>query len=324
MRLFEDPVARLLVLGVAGDQLVEGRLRVEHHRPELALHLDALLPRTAPGRPASPRCRAPRGRASRRAASPGRSSARRPSARAPPSRSRSPPRSSSCRRRRSRRRCRCPCPRGSRRRPASAQLPGQACGRASTPSSGSKRKGRVLTGASTRRRRRASWARWRAGAAVLGDGGARRRPTPSPSSSRASSASRSASSLEKRSRVEAVHVDAVDGDADLVAQVVLQRRGLVDRHLLGQGDDRRAGVLLVGDQAVELLRLRVDRPDPGDRGEGARRLQEADPVAGRRRVDDHQVVLAAALDLAVELGQLPDLADRDQLLEARAWRRRGR
>ena len=101
---------------LAGDQLVEGRLGVEHHRPQLALHLDALLARTAPGRPAAPRCRAPSGRASRRAASPGRSSARRPSAPAPPSRSRSPPRSSSCRPRPSRRRCRSPCPRGSRRR----------------------------------------------------------------------------------------------------------------------------------------------------------------------------------------------------------------
>ena len=39
----EDAVARLLVGGLAGDQLVEGRLRVEHHRPELALHLDPLL-----------------------------------------------------------------------------------------------------------------------------------------------------------------------------------------------------------------------------------------------------------------------------------------
>jgi hypothetical protein len=27
---------------VAGDEVVEGRLRVEHHRPELALHLDPL------------------------------------------------------------------------------------------------------------------------------------------------------------------------------------------------------------------------------------------------------------------------------------------
>ena len=43
MRLFEDPVAGLLVGRLACDQLVEGRLRVEHHRPQLALHLDPLL-----------------------------------------------------------------------------------------------------------------------------------------------------------------------------------------------------------------------------------------------------------------------------------------
>src|SRR5680860_273583 len=117
-------------------------------------------------------------------------------------------------------------------------------------------------------------------------------------------------------RVEPVEVDAVDGDADLGAQRALQRRRLVDRHLLRQGDDRGAGVLVIGDQAVELLRLGVDRADAGDRGEGARRLQEPDPLPGGGGVDDHQVVLASLLHLAVELGQLPDLADRDQLLEA--------
>src|SRR5680860_1203126 len=96
-------------------------------------------------------------------------------------------------------------------------------------------------------------------------------------------------------RVEPVEVDAVDGDADLGAQLALQGRRLVDRHLLRQGDDRGAGVLVIGDQAVELLRLGVDRADAGDRGEGARRLQEPDPLPGGGGVDDHQVVLASLL-----------------------------
>ena len=43
-------------------------------------------------------------------------------------------------------------------------------------------------------------------------------------------------------------------------------------------------------------------------------------MAGGRSVDDHQVVLAGLLDPAVGLGELPDLADRDQLLEARGGR----
>ena len=155
----------------------------------------------------------------------------------------------------------------------------------------------------------------RAGAAVLGDGGAGG-GAHAPVLAVGELGESLGLLFGEALRVEPVEVDAVDGDADLGAQLALQRGGLVDRHLLGQGDDRGAGVLLVGDQAVELLRLGVDRPDAGDRGEGARRLQEADPVAGGGGVDDHQVVLAPALDLAVELGQLPDLADRDQLLEA--------
>jgi len=38
----KHPVARLLVGRVPADKLVEGRLGVEHHRPQLALHLDSL------------------------------------------------------------------------------------------------------------------------------------------------------------------------------------------------------------------------------------------------------------------------------------------
>ena len=123
--VFEDPFARLLVGRLAGDQLVEGLLRVEHHRPQLALDLDPLLLEQLRVDAPAPRCRAPSARASRRAASPGRSSARRPSVPAPPSRSRSPPRWSSCRPRRSRRRCRSACPRGPRPGLASAQFPRQ-------------------------------------------------------------------------------------------------------------------------------------------------------------------------------------------------------
>ena len=322
MRLFEDPVARLLVRRLAGDQLVEGRLGVEHHRPQLALRSRPPARSNSFGstRLASlPSSFRPSESASRFAGSIVSTQTLSPRAAIPVAIAAevvvlpTPP------------------------EPAQMQMslpsrisldrrhqPSLFASRraASTPSSGSKRKGRVLTGASTRRRRRASWARWER-ARLCSETAAR-------------AAARSGAVLAagelgellgllvgEALRVEAVHVDAVDGDADLVAQVVLERRRLVDRHLLGQGDDRGAGVLLVGDQAVELLGLGVDRADPGDRGEGARRLQEADAVAGGGGVDDHQVVLAPRLDLAVELGQLPDLADRDQLLQARAWPRRG-
>ena len=65
-------------------------------------------------------------------------------------------------------------------------------------------------------------------------------------------------------------------------------RGLVDRHLLRQRDHGDAGALAVADEGVEGLGLVADRADAGDLGEGLRRLQEADAVPGRRRVDDHR------------------------------------
>ncbi len=58
----------------------------------------------------------------------------------------------------------------------------------------------------------------------------------------------------------------------------------------GKRDDRHAGLAVVGDEAVERLGLRGDRADPGDVRERPRCLEEADAVAGRGRVDDHEVV----------------------------------
>ena len=159
---------------------------------------------------------------------------------------------------------------------------------------GLEEEGQRFTGASTPRRRRESCARCER-ARPNSESAARAAPSSPFSFSPAAPAS--PPPLLEALRVEPVEVDAVDRDPDLVAQVLLQRHRLVDRHLLRQRDDRGAGVLVVGDEAVERLGLGVDRADAGDRGEGARRLQEADPVAGGRRVDDHQVVLAADFTL---------------------------
>ncbi len=57
-------------------------------------------------------------------------------------------------------------------------------------------------------------------------------------------------------------------------------------------------------------------PDLRDPGEGARRAQHREPVAGGRGVDDREVEHGAAR-APLELGELPDLADRDELGQAR-------
>ena len=54
------------------------------------------------------------------------------------------------------------------------------------------------------------------------------------------------------------------------------------------------------------------------------RLEEADSVAGRGSVEDHEVVRLARLDLALVERELPHLADGHQLAKARAWRPPGR
>jgi hypothetical protein len=56
-------------------------------------------------------------------------------------------------------------------------------------------------------------------------------------------------------RVDAVAKDPIDTDRDFLREVMLERRGFVDRHLLGEGDDRDAGAAVVGQRAVERFGL---------------------------------------------------------------------
>ena len=198
MRLFEDPVARLLVRRLAGDQLVEGRLGVEHHRPQLALHLDPVLLEQLGVDPA--RLVAQLAQAER-VGEPLRRVDRQHADAQPAGRH-------AGRDRRRGRRLADPAGAGADadvlafedladRRPSGRASSRAVCA-ASTPSSGSKRKGRVLTGASTRRRRRASWARCER-ARPCSESAARAAARAAPFSPAAARRARSASSLEKRS-----------------------------------------------------------------------------------------------------------------------------
>ena len=92
---------------------------------------------------------------------------------------------------------------------------------------------------------------------------------------------------------------------------------LGDRELLGarDGDDR--GLLRVGERRVDRRALARDRPAARRGGERARRAEHRDAVPGRGRVDDDEVVGVGARRAAVELGELPELADGQQLAHAR-------
>ena len=77
----------------------------------------------------------------------------------------------------------------------------------------------------------------------------------------------------------------------------------------------------VGEEARHRAALLGDRADARDRRKRARRLQHRQTVPGRRSVEHDQVVGPRAAGAPLGLGQLPDLADRQQLAHAR--RRRG-
>ena len=101
----------------------------------------------------------------------------------------------------------------------------------------------------------------------------------------------------------------------------LQGERLVDRHLLGPGHRDDARPCRVGDHRVDRTALAGDAAHARGLREGARRAQHGDAVAGGGRVEDDEVVGLGARRAAVVLRELPDLADRQQLAHAR---RRGR
>ncbi len=69
----------------------------------------------------------------------------------------------------------------------------------------------------------------------------------------------------------------------------------------------------VGDRVGDRAALVGDRTDARDLGERARRAQDADAVSGRRRIDDHEVIRRGTASPALELRELPNLADAEQL-----------
>ena len=91
--------------------------------------------------------------------------------------------------------------------------------------------------------------------------------------------------------------------------------GLVDRHLLGCGDDVEGGERRAGEDVHHPLRLAPDRTRLHELADGAGGVELGEHVAGGRGVDDHEVPVGPALD---RLADLPaDLADGEDLLHSR-------
>ncbi len=279
MGLARHGVARALVGRVPLDDLVEGPLRVEHHRPELALdvrlHEPLLVAQLGqPERVGEPLRGVDRQHGDLLAARGHAEGDRRGRGRlADAARARAdadllalePVADHS-------------------RRSSSADSRSSA----SRPSSGSKMRGSVATGAPAARRRRRSCARSARARRVLGERGRERRPGDSAPAVRGLEAPHLLR-LEA-GRMERVHDDRVDRHVELAAQRALELDRLVHRHLLGQGDRQDAGLAWVAQERVDPLGLPAHRPDARDARVGARRAQHRESVAGRGSVDDREVV----------------------------------
>ena len=276
----EHLLGRLGVGGEAHDQLVEGALGVEHHRPQLALRLDAAGRASSAGRRAGARCRAAAGRARWPGAARGRSSRRPPSGRGARGRGRARPRSSSCRPRRSRRRCTCACPAGARSSVTGAAPAGAArCSISGAPSASTNSCGRV-TGdgghVAAKARDLALLGDRRAGAR-----GGRRAARPyAPSPRRASSAAASSASsaaLKRRGCTPlTITRSSLRPSPSASASPQLERLGHRGLARLGHGDDRAA-----------RPDRRSSRRSSGPAGRSGRRWPRrrtcAAPAASRRR-----------------------------------------
>ncbi len=93
----------------------------------------------------------------------------------------------------------------------------------------------------------------------------------------------------------------------LVADTVGELDGLGHRHLLGSADRDQSGDHRVREDVEHPVGLGADEPDLDQIVDRLRRRQLADDVSERRRVDDHQVVVAFT-HLVAELADGEDLA----------------
>ena len=164
----------------------------------------------------------------------------------------------------------------------------------------------------------------RAARAAPPPAGARPAPTRSRPARPAIRARRRSRSRCASAALEALGQHAVDHDparppcSRSVGEPALEVDRLVDGHLLGQRHADDAGGRPVAQEAVDLGRLARDRADPRDVGVGARGAQQRQRVAGGGRVHDRPCRTTEPPVRRSSLGEVPDLADRDQLGHARA------
>ena len=306
--VLEDPGGLLGVAGVAPDELVEGRLGVEHDDVELPGPRPGDLVRLVADPARAEGVGEPPCRVDRHDAGP-----------APPQRGRDGER------RRRRRLADAPRAAADDDRPrvddviedahGSPSMPARSAATitpsSAGPTSAVNRYGSSIRGEGSRSASWASWARWRfwrprrkaaARRHRLGRGRRRRRAAGRPRRRRGVR-------LEVvEHRVAAVDDDRAEGDPDLVLEPVGGLDRFVDRGLLRDGDEEHLAAVRVGEHGDDLVGLGAQRPAAGRVGESARAREEAQGVTGRRGVEDDEVGGAGLLELA-DPAEDEDLAD---------------
>jgi hypothetical protein len=113
-----------------------------------------------------------------------------------------------------------------------------------------------------------------------------------------------------------VHHDPVHAHVELRAQLVLELDRLVHGHLLRQRDGHHTSLGRVAQERVDPLGVAAHGAHARDPRVRARRPQHREPVPGCRCIDDRDVVSGLA-GARLELGEVPDLAHRHELGQAR-------
>ena len=337
----QDPVAALGIRSVLADDVVEGLLRVEHHRPELAAARARPRPRRrAPGstrRSALPSSGRPSESASRFAGSIVSTATRLPAGGHPGSDRRRGGRLADAARARADADSALGEQLGQARRSRPAPLLRRLVFRhqaitasasspiSSTPSSGSKRNGSSTTGAFAVRLETLELLALIVGAAGRGQRGetGRARCIVEAAVCDGGGDPLGLDGGEPLG-IEAVAVDPIDLDPDLRREVALKRA--VSLTGISSGSATIATPVRCRSRmnASSVSACWRIGPTLATLGERARRLQEADPVPGRGRVDDHQVVACDRRGTCGRRARAPRSCRSSPARAARASPRRGR
>jgi predicted Zn finger-like uncharacterized protein len=108
-----------------------------------------------------------------------------------------------------------------------------------------------------------------------------------------------------------VHDDTVDADVDVTSRAVDEVLRLEDRQIFGQRDGQHDRAVTVVYERFDPTRMSRQRTGTDGALNDARHVEKRESVAGRRCVDDQQIVKGASRGIGL-LFEVPDLSEDDE------------